>query len=411
MKIAVILNCYPQTTETFIAQELLGLEQSGVTLDIFSLELPKGVTPNTLNASIRACVHYVPHPGNDPITSAREALRARKLPGYRAARSLLAEDMRAHPDVRHLLRFAQACAVANHLGSPDLLFAHFINRPAGVARYVSVLKGVPWVCSAHAKDIWMQADHDLEARLASARWVVTCSGHGYERLKSLSPRPETVHLQHHGLDLDRFAPFEGEREARTGSSEADPIRLLTVARAVPKKGLDTLIDALALLPRDLHWTWTHAGGGNTAPFRTQAEALGIAARMRFLGARPQEAIMDLYRDSDLFVLPCRTARDGDRDGVPNVLAEAASQRLPIVSSREPGVMELLDDGESALLAPADDARALAEAISSLARDPARRARLAAAAEQRVRRDYDYRESIRFLKARFEAQVQARAKDR
>ena len=103
-----------------------------------------------------------------------------------------------------------------------------------------------------------------------------------------------------------------------------------------------------------------------------------------------------YRQADLFVLPCRTAWNGDRDGVPNVLVEASSQRLPCISTTVPGVLELLSNEESAILVPPDDTIALASAIKRLAADPAFRERLARSAEQRVRQDFDYRSSIDFL---------------
>ena len=104
----------------------------------------------------------------------------------------------------------------------------------------------------------------------------------------------------------------------------------------------------------------------------------------------------IYRQADMFVLPCRTARNGDRDGVPNVLVEACSQRLACISTTVPGVEELLCNEENAILVPPDDSVALASAIKRLAGDPALRDRLGRAAESRVRQDFDYRSAIAFL---------------
>jgi glycosyltransferase involved in cell wall biosynthesis len=90
------------------------------------------------------------------------------------------------------------------------------------------------------------------------------------------------------------------------------------------------------------------------------------------------------------------AADGDRDGVPNVLVEAGSQRLACVSTTVSGVPELVKDGETGVLVPPDDPAALAQAIEKLGRDPALRSRLGAAAERRVRREFDHRASVSFL---------------
>src|SRR5690606_14926326 len=108
------------------------------------------------------------------------------------------------------------------------------------------------------------------------------------------------------------------------------------------------------------------------------------------------------RRADLFVLPCRIAADGDRDGLPNVLVEAASQRLACISTAVSGVPELIDDGETGLLVPPEDPRALADAIARAVRDPDLRSRLGAAGEKRVREAFDYRTSIATLSALFRA---------
>ena len=107
-----------------------------------------------------------------------------------------------------------------------------------------------------------------------------------------------------------------------------------------------------------------------------------------------------YREADLFVLAAKIAKDGDRDGLPNVLMEAQSQGLACIATRLPGIAELIEDGGTGVLVPPGDPRALAEALAALIRDPARRARLAAAGEARVRRDFDMQRGIDRLAALF-----------
>ncbi|TMV45983.1 glycosyltransferase, partial [Thioclava sp. BHET1] len=190
---------------------------------------------------------------------------------------------------------------------------------------------------------------------------------------------------YHGLDLDRFAPFDGAHSARDGSDPADPVRLLSVGRAVEKKGYDILLRALALLPGDLNWRFDHIGGGEKlGALRDQAQALGLSDRIFWHGAQDQAEVLARYRSSDLFVLACRIGADGDRDGLPNVLVEASSQRLPCISTDVSGVGELLVEGENGFLLPPEDPEALAAALARAMRDPALRARLGTAAEAPVR---------------------------
>jgi glycosyltransferase involved in cell wall biosynthesis len=104
-------------------------------------------------------------------------------------------------------------------------------------------------------------------------------------------------------------------------------------------------------------------------------------------------VLGAYRRADLFVLPCRIARSGDRDGLPNVLVEAQSQKLACLSTEVGGVPELIENGETGVLVPPDDSRALADALMRLIEDPQTRRRLGEAGEDRVRRHFDQRGGI------------------
>jgi glycosyltransferase involved in cell wall biosynthesis len=167
------------------------------------------------------------------------------------------------------------------------------------------------------------------------------------------------------------------------------VQLVTVGRAVAKKGFDVLLDALARLPADLHWRLTHVGGGERlAALKARAEALGLQERIAWAGPRAHRDVLAAYRASDLFVLPCRVADDGDRDGLPNVLMEAQSQGLACLSTQVSAIPELIQDGTTGVLVPPDDPDALAAALAALIRDPARRRALGRAGAARVGADFD-----------------------
>ena len=103
------------------------------------------------------------------------------------------------------------------------------------------------------------------------------------------------------------------------------------------------------------------------------------------------------------MLPCRIAADGDRDGLPNVLMEAASQGLAMISTAVSGVPEIIEDGVTGLLVPADDSTALQAAIMALAQSPTRRFHLGKAAQKRVRSEFNHDEAIQLLYQRFRTQ--------
>ncbi len=113
-------------------------------------------------------------------------------------------------------------------------------------------------------------------------------------------------------------------------------------------------------------------------------------------------MLDCYRKADVFVLPCRIAADGDRDGLPNVLMEAQSQGIPCVSTRVSGIPELIQHGKTGLLVEPDDSEALAAAIEQLLIDPDRRRRLGEAGFARVRRHFSMADGAERLTELFNA---------
>ncbi len=401
--IAVVLKGYPRLSETFIAQEIRALERAGLDLRLVSLRHPTDTRVHPVHREIAAPVRYLPeYLIREPGRVLRAASRARGLPGFDAARRAWLRDLARDPSANRVRRFGQALVLADEL-EPEVghLHAHFLHTPASVARYAALLRGLPWSVSAHAVDIWTSPEWEKREKLADARFTVTCTRHNLEHLRALAPEPERVSLVYHGLDLERFACAAAPPAARDGRDPAAPVRLLSVGRAVEKKGHDVLLDALARLPADCAWTLDLVGGGPLLPaLRRRARALGLEGRVRLRGALAQEDLLALYRDADLFVLASRVAADGDRDGLPNVLMEAQSQRVACLASAVSAIPELIRDGETGTLVAPGDAAALARALQALIRDPVRRQRLGTAGEVRVRRHFAMDAGVQRLLARF-----------
>ncbi|WP_028732700.1 glycosyltransferase [Rhizobium leguminosarum] len=407
-KILVVLKGYPRLSETFIAQELLGLEKAGFDLTLISMRRPTDKKRHPVHDEIRARVVYLPeYLHEEPIRVLKGLVAGFSKPGFKALMKRFLADLKRDLSRNRFRRLGQALVLGREWPDEgEWLHAHFIHTPASVTEYASILTDTPWTCSAHAKDIWTSPDWELNEKLGSARWAVTCTRTGYEHMRTLTSRKETVHLSYHGLDLARFGHFAGERSDRTGSDPDDPAFILSVGRAVEKKGYDVLLRALALLPADLNWRMDHIGGGEElGKLKALATELGISPRIVWKGAMAQEDVLDHYRRADLFALACRIAANGDRDGLPNVLVEASSQRLVCLSTEVSGVPELLKNGENGLVVPPEDPALLARALEAAIRDPALRKRLGDAAENQVREHFDYHSSIRQLTGLFEAEWQ------
>lgn len=400
--VAVILKGYPRLSETFIAQELLGLQRRGLDFRIVALRHPTDRTRHPVHEAIAAPVDYLPeYLYQEPRRVLRGWWSARRLAGYRSALAVWWRDLRRDPTPNRVRRFGQACVLAAEL-DPAIghLYAHFLHTPSSVARYAAMMSGRTWSASAHAKDIWTTPEWEKREKLADLAWAVTCTAVGRDHLAALAPDRDRVDLLYHGLDLADFPPPLA-RALRDGSDPDDPVTVVSIGRAVAKKGYDDLLDALALLPPDLHWRFVHIGGGALkAALQDRAVRLGIADRVTWRGAQPRAAVLDALAGADLFVLASKIAGDGDRDGLPNVLMEAQAAGLATVATRVSAIPELIEDGVTGALVPPQDPKALAAALAGLIGDPARRAALGAAGRDRVRTAFGHESGLDRLAARF-----------
>jgi len=404
--LGIVVKGWPRLSETFIAQELVALEEAGLVFEIWSLRHPTDIKTHPLHDRLRAKVRYLPeYLRDDPARVAAAEQAAKVMPGWDAARAAFDADLARDDTPNRRRRFGQACVLAAE--APDALrglYAHFLHTPSSVARYAAILRGVPWSFSAHAKDIWTSPDWELREKLSAAHhgatFGATCTAFGAEHLQGLADRADRVDLVYHGLDLDRF-PAPPVRALRDTTA---PLQLMSVGRLVEKKGYDNLLDALALLPEGLAWHFTHIGGGALdGDMRARAEALGLADRITWRGACDQPEVIAEMRRADLFVLPSRIAADGDRDGLPNVLMEAASQKLPILSTPVSAIPEFIETGVHGMLS--DDApAALAAEITRFAADVTLGPRLAEAAFVRLKSHFMMVPGIVHLKARIDAML-------
>jgi glycosyltransferase involved in cell wall biosynthesis len=388
--IAVVLKGWPRLSETFIAQELCGFEARGLALRLYSLRQPTDGRVHTVNRALRAPVVYLPeYLWRAPLRLFNGWRVARTLPGYRAARAAWRRDLRRDPTPNRIRRFGQALVLAAELDDDVAhIHAHFLHTPSSVARYAALLRNLRWSASAHAKDIWTTPNWEKAEKLRDAAWTVTCTEAGRDHLNALAPGlANPVELVHHGLDQERF-PVAPMRAALDGRDVQQPVILLSVGRAVPKKGFEDMLEALARLPAELSWRFVHVGGGPLLKrLKQRAARLGLATRVEWRGSRDEDDVRAAYRQADLFTLASRVTSDGDRDGIPNVIVEAMSQGLPVVATTAGAIPELVVAGETGLLVSPGDTAALASALTELIRDPARRVAFGTAAELRVRRDF------------------------
>ena len=389
--ITVVLKGYPRLSETFIAQELRALEKLGHKLHLISLRHPTDKKRHPIHEEIEAPVTYLPeYLYQEPIRVLKSWWKVRRMAGYSRAFSIWYKDLKRDLTSNRVRRFGQAMVLAAELPENTMhLYAHFLHTPASVARYAAFAQGLPWSCSAHAKDIYTSPNWELTEKLDDVSWLVTCTSFNVAHLKTLTSKPERVNLLYHGLDLSRFPIVSDKQHVCDGNQKNAPVKILSVGRAVTKKGYDDLLNAFAKLPAELSWEFTHIGGGPLLnALKRQAETLGLSDQIVWKGAQSQEAVLNAMKNSDIFVLASRIAEDGDRDGLPNVLMEAQSQKAAILSTRVSAIPELIQERKTGLLVDQRDPDGLAESLLELIGNPQLRQELSEAGDSRLRALFD-----------------------
>lgn len=375
--LAVLVNGFPRLSETFVLHELLELERRGVRLHLFALRQPAEIVQQDALSELRATVEYLPE-GAVPHQRTRLRLaHAALLLQRRIAYVHGLADVLASPEYSRSLA-ANATLLAHRivrLGSPPL-YIHFAHKPATIGRFASLLAGVPYALSAHAKDIWLTPETELARKVRDASVVLTCTEQGRAYLARLADDRTPVRLVHHGVEL----------KGRAGSERrSQRPQLLAVGRLVEKKGHETLLLAAALL-RDngRDFSLRLVGEGPEWPrLQRLVHELRLGDRVVFLGPLSESEVRAEYERADIFVLPCRKLANGDQDGLPNVILEAMAHGLPVASTRLDGIAEAIVDGESGLLADQDDPAGLAQHLERLIEDAELRRRIGDAGRTRV----------------------------
>ena len=246
---------------------------------------------------------------------------------------------------------------------------------------------LPFTTWAHAgSDIYNrnhQTDAALRSRLREAGFVLTCNAANLAHFKKLldSSVLEKVELLTHGVDLDRFQ--------RSGDTAPEPGTILAVGRLSPAKGYQFLLEACRLLKeRGVGFRCSIAGSGQmAAELEAYCSREGLGDVVKLLGHVDHPKLPEMYRATEIFVMPSIIGPKGSRDGLPNVLLEAMATRVACVGTDVASIPEAIDHEKTGLLVPPEDPVALADAIERFLTDAGLRERLGAAAREKVRGAY------------------------
>jgi colanic acid/amylovoran biosynthesis glycosyltransferase len=250
------------------------------------------------------------------------------------------------------------------------IHCHFGDSKLYTGYYCSVWLDLPMTLTVHAYEIHRNPNPAM-FKLAAERCskIVVQSEFNREVLK-----------RNLGVDEDKIVLIRAHGDVSDPAREG-AIKILTVGEFREKKGHEVLFTAIKKLGRQDIVVWIVGEGPLDVP--AMARDAGVADQVVCLGMVGKDLLNILYDSCDLFVLPSRTARDGDCEGIPAVLMEAMSHAKPVISTRHAGIPELVED----VLVDENDADALAAAIEQLSDDPTLRDRLGARNKEIVNQDF------------------------
>lgn len=242
-------------------------------------------------------------------------------------------------------------------------------------------EGVPLIAHFHGHDVTACLKQRgyakrLRENLTQFDACVVVADYQRSTLMDLGANPNQIHVIPCGVPI----PSEVDRTDHAH----DQCRFLSVGRLVDKKRPDATLEAFAQMPDVGSATLTMIGDG---PMRKVCQRIidqqEIGDRVRMLGVCPSEQVLSEMQSADVFVQHSVNGPDGDREGWPVAIAEAASFGLPIVATRHASIPTQVIDQETGLLVDEHDVAGMSNAMNQLVCDPDRRQVMGARARQHI----------------------------
>jgi glycosyltransferase involved in cell wall biosynthesis len=384
MHVGYLVSQYPARSHTFIRREVEGLRARGARIDLFSIRLPSkaellddkdreeyqttaAILPTSLGAMVSSHLSALKTPGLYGATL--NAAIEHRLPGARNA-------------LWSAFYFAEGVALAKELRRRGIrhLHVHFANSGAYVGRIAARLAGIRWSLTLHgASDFEYPNGPLLREKVREAAFTVCASQYGASQVMRVLDPAEWSRLivSHCAIDWSRLPPIP------LRPSDRQETRVICVGRLSAEKGQLGLVEAFAKAhAKNPSLRLSLVGDGPTrARVTARIEELALGHLVEMTGSLPEAETLKRIATSDVLVLA------SFMEGIPIVLMEAMSLRVPVIAPRVAGIPELVEDRETGLLFHPGDWNDLAKKLSELASDGALRALLVDAGQEKVRAEF------------------------
>jgi glycosyltransferase involved in cell wall biosynthesis len=380
-RVAYLFSRYPVVSQTFCDSEMLALESMGFQIEVGSLNRPPNSFRHERLDRLAAEIHYPPPP--DVLDGLAEDPEFKRLlkPLIDDHSERYGTGYKPATRARNAWYFAQ---LFRRLGVQHV-HVHFANRATHTALFLKKL-GFPFSFTAHAQDFMFDlGSTDLLAEMArEAEFVVAVSDFSKGLLQEQCPDSEDkIVCIFNGIEVADFPAVP--------VVQRPALRILSIGRLIEFKGFQHLIGACGILKRrGVAVDCRIIGEGPMRQLleeRIQAE--DVADTVTLLGVRSQEEVKRELGSCDVFALASIFDTVGASDILPTVITEAMASHLPVVSTKVTGIPEMVVHGETGLLVEPMDEPALADALATVAADPALRARMGQAGRARAEQCFTF----------------------
>ena len=397
LTVAILFTTFPKASEAFLQRDVAALQACGVDLRLYSLWGGGGEFRGLKVRALPRWWFFVALLWWIPVESARYPAMLgeliRNTLGRRAPSAFnFWENM--------LGAGFTACFVhAFRRDRPALVHAAWAGGPATAAWLLWRLTGIPYSTGAHAYDLYEHGgDWWLREKVALARFVHTSTEMGRRTLIERGAPPDKVVVIRRGLEA--FPPLKPLRTPRR------PLRIVCVARLVPKKGLRHQLGIYGAL-RDAGFDFEArivGDGSLRGELERDAAARGLGGRLAFTGEVPPPEVARHLEWADVLLHTGVVAATGDRDGLPNAIPEAMASGVLVVTTATAATTEAVADGTTGLVADVGQPEAWVAALRRLAGDDALAERLRGGARRWTEENYDAQKNAARLRACFEAAI-------
>lgn len=388
-KVAYLAPELPSLSATFVYNEILTMENMGVTVFPYSVHRPKNQAQGKTVEKLakKTAVVY-----EQRISAALGFLLINFISHKRSSikslgflvHDILKTGAFQKQSVKLIYQFIKAGWLARELRKNNIqhLHIHFGHVPAQIGMYAAVLAGIPFTFTTHANDLFERALL-LKEKVQRSKKAVTISSYNKNLLIDNGSDRRKISVVRCGVN--------SSFTSRNGKIERDnkPFIIGSLGRLVEKKGMDTLIEAAVYLrQKNIDFRIEIAGSG---PMKStlieKIRTTKLSDKVRLTGAVSHDKAMRWMRGLDLFVLACRADSNGDKDGIPVVLMEAMNAGVPVISTYLSGIPELIKHRFSGFLSLPDDAQSLAGNIGLILQNEKLRKKLIKNAKNRIDEEF------------------------